>query len=138
MSKFLRLFTLWLYGGFIYYLIELAYRGHSHPSMFVLGGICFLLVGGLNNYLPWSLGLIQQCAIGGVIVTVAEFIAGCILNIWLGLGIWDYSGVPLNVMGQISLPFTFAWMALSGVAILLDDYLRWKLYGERKPKYKLY
>ncbi len=42
MSRFLRLMTLWLWGGFIYYLIEVAWRGGSHPSMFILGGLFFV------------------------------------------------------------------------------------------------
>jgi len=135
MSKFLRMTTLWLWGGFIYYVIEILWRGYSHPSMFVVGGLCFLLLGGINYYLPWRMGLVYQALLGGVIITAAEFISGLILNIWLGLNIWDYSDAPLNLMGQICLPYVFAWIGLSVVGIYLDDYLRWKLYGEQKPKY---
>jgi uncharacterized membrane protein len=71
-------------------------------------------------------------------ITVLEFFAGLIVNVWLGLGVWDYSGVPFNIMGQVSLPFVFAWVALSAVGIWLDDYLRWKLYDEERPSYVLF
>jgi len=127
--------TLWLWGGFMFYCIELLWRGYSYPSMFVLGGVCFLIIGGLNNYLPWSLGLAWQAIIGGAAVTVMELAAGVVLNLWLGLGIWDYSHLPLNLWGQICLYYSLIWVVLSAVGIFLDDYLRWKLYGEQQPKY---
>ena len=41
-------FILFLIGGGIYLAIELWWRGYSHPSMFVLGGICFVFVGLIN------------------------------------------------------------------------------------------
>lgn len=76
-----------------------------------------------------------QCVIGASIVTVGEFITGCIVNLWLGLMVWDYSNMPFNLLGQICLPFALAWVVLSGVAILIDDYLRYWLFGEDKPHY---
>jgi uncharacterized membrane protein len=121
----------------LYYAIEVIWRGRSHPSMFAAGGFCFLIIGGINNAFPWSMSLTWQALIGAAAATAVEFAAGMILNVWLGLGIWDYSRLPLNVMGQICLPYSLAWIALSAFAVWLDDYLRWKLYGERKPEYKL-
>ena len=137
MSKFLRLMTLWLWGGFIYHCIEFLWRGYSHPSMFIVGGVCFLIIGGINNYIPWSIGLVWQALIGAAAVTVIELISGIVLNLWLGLGIWDYSHLPFNVFGQICLTYSLIWAALSAVGIFLDDYLRWKLYGEQRPTYTL-
>ncbi len=138
MSRVLRLTTLWLWGGFVYYVIEIVWRGFSHPSMFTLGGFCFLLLGGLNNWFSWDLGLVWQALIGAAAVTAAEFCAGLILNIWLGLGVWDYAALPLNVLGQVCLPLCGIWAGLSVVGILLDDYLRWKLFGEERPRYTVF
>ena len=135
MSKLLRLMTLWLWGGFVFYCIELLWRGYSYPSMFVVGGVCFLIIGGINNYLPWSIGLVWQSLIGAAAVTAIELASGIVLNIWLGLGIWDYSHLPFNLLGQTCLYYSLIWVALSAVGIFLDDYLRWKLYGEQRPKY---
>jgi uncharacterized membrane protein len=137
MSKFLRISTLWLWGGFVYYVIETLWRGHSHPSMFVVGGLCFLLIGGLNNHLPWDMSFLLQSLLGAAIVTVAELVSGVILNIVLGLGVWDYSRAPLNLWGQVCLPFSLLWALVSAFAIWLDDYLRWKLFAEEKPRYTL-
>ena len=124
-------------GGLIYILIELIWRGHTHISMFILGGICFVAIGLINELFSWELGLVWQSVIGTVIVTVLEFITGLVVNIWLGLGVWDYSNMPFNLLGQICLPFAFAWVALSAIAIVLDDYLRYWIFGEEKPRYKL-
>ena len=74
--------------------------------MAVLGGVCFVLIGDINEFIPWNMPLILQGAIGSGIVTVLELVSGIILNLWLGLGIWDYSNMPFNLLGQICLPFT--------------------------------
>ena len=77
-----------------------------------------------------------QCLIGGGAITGLELITGIIVNIVLKWHIWDYSGMPLNFIGQICLPFTLLWVLLSALIILLDDYIRYKLFKEEKPKYK--
>lgn len=138
MDKVLKSTTLWLWGGFLYFSIEILWRGYSHPSMFFVGGLCFYLVGEINNVFPWSLGLLWQSLMGAAIITATELISGLILNVWLGLGVWDYSDLPLNFLGQICLPFSVMWIALAGVAICFDDYLRWRLFGEDKPHYKFF
>lgn len=137
-----KLTTLFCVGGSIYYLIELIWKtfisfGICHWSMFLLGGLCFLLIGAINEYIPWEMSIIKQGIIGAVIVTVLEFIFGIILNIWLKLGIWDYSMLPLNILGQVCLPFSIIWFFLGIVAIVVDDYLRWRWFGEEKPHYHL-
>ena len=124
-------------GGLLYVLVELAFRGRSHWTMFCIGGLCFWLIGLINEVLPWEMPFWKQCIIGAVIVTVVEFLAGCIINLLLGWDVWDYSNMPFNVLGQICLPFSLLWILLSAVAIVLDDHLRYWIYGEEKPHYKL-
>ena len=128
--------VLFLCGAVLYAAIEILWRGHTHWTMAVLGGLLFLLLGGLNNWLPWEMPLLWQIIIGTAIVTAAEFVAGCILNLWLGLGIWDYSNLPGNILGQICPQFTLAWAGLSLIAIVLDDYIRYWLWGDERPYYK--
>lgn len=137
LKQILKLCILALIGGITYVLIELAWRGYSHISMFILGALCFVLLGGINEFLPWKLGFVWQMLIGAGIVTILELIVGIVVNVWLGLEVWDYSNLPFNFMGQICLPFSFAWTLLSGVAIVVDDYLRYWLFGEEKPHYKI-
>lgn len=137
-KQWLKIFILFLIGGFIYVAIELGFRGHSHWTMFLLGGLCFILIGGLNNYIPWEMSIIKQGIIGALIITSLEFIFGLVLNLYLNLGIWDYSNMPFNILGQICLPFSMAWFFLSLVAIFVDDWLRYILFKEEKPYYHLF
>lgn len=124
-------------GSGAYYFIEVLWDGSSHWTMALLGGICFIAIGLINEFLSWDTPMWIQALIGSVIVTILEFIFGCVLNIWLKLGIWDYSQMPLNIFGQVCLVFSMFWFFLSILAILLDDYLRYWLFGEEEPHYKL-
>ncbi len=136
-----RLLILFLIGGSIYTLIEIIWRalreGHgTHWSMFIVGGVLFLLLGGINEHVTYNMPLEAQCLLGALIITAVEFAAGCVLNIWLGLNVWDYSMLPGNLMGQVCPQFSTAWLILSGFAIVLDDWLRFWLFGEEKPRYR--
>ena len=133
-SKYLFLF---ITGGTIYGMIEMLSRGYTHWTMGVLGGICFICLGLINELLSWKTPLVLQMLIGSTIITILEFITGCIVNLWLDWNIWDYSDLPYNLLGQISLFSSIGWIGLSLVGIVLDDYIRWKWFGEDKPKYKL-
>lgn len=127
------------YIGFTTYIsVEVIYRGRSHWSMGIVGGLCFLLIGLINNSLSWDLDLSLQMLLAAGIVTIIEFVAGLILNVWLHLEIWDYSNLRFNLLGQVSVLYTLAWVPLSLVAILLDDWIRHYLFGEKKPTYKLF
>lgn len=136
MKHFVKYFALFLFGGAAYYCIEIMARGFSHWTMFVVGGICFIMIGTINEITP-KMSLLTQMIISAVIITVIEFIAGCILNLWLGMNIWDYTDEIGNILGQICPTHTFYWFLLSSVGIVLDDYIRYFLFGEEKPKYTI-
>ena len=123
-AEFAEAFVIFLAGGFIYGLIEIAYRGHTHPSMFVLGGICLVWVGGLDRFFTRKPPLYAQVLLGGLFITLAEFACGLVINVWLGMRVWDYSNLPFNLMGQISPRFCALWVAISLPAVLLEDLLR--------------
>ena len=76
--------------------------------------------------------------IGSFIITVMEFIAGCILNLWLGLNVWSYADMPYNILGQVCLPYMILWFFLSPVCIITDDYMRYAFFDEEKPHYKIF
>lgn len=137
LRRILKVVILFLFGGISYLLVEMAYRGRTHWTMLIVGGICFVLIGAQNELYTWEISFILQCLIGALIVTTVEFISGCIINIYLGWNVWDYSGLPCNLSGQISLLFSSLWVLLSVPAIILDDYLRYWLFGEERPHYTL-
>ena len=129
---------LFVVGGMAYCGIELLWRGRTHWTMFIVGGICFLFCGSINEFFSWDLALWKQMLICAVGVTGIEFLSGIIINITFKLNVWDYSNLPFNVMGQISLLFSVLWFFLSAVAIVFDDYLRYWWFDEEKPHYRLW
>ncbi len=112
-----------LCGGVLYYGIEVLWRGYSHPLMAVCGSICFLLLYRLNKHCL-SLPFLFRVLMGALIITGVELIAGCILNLYLGLNIWDYSALPYQLWGQICLPYSLLWFLLCIPAAWLCKFIR--------------
>ncbi len=127
--------TLFLTAGTIYTLCEKAYRGFSHWTMFVLSGLVFIPIGQLNKRFSWDMPLVLQMLIGSSIITLGEFITGCIVNLRLGWNVWDYSDMPGNILGQICPQSSALWCIAALAIILLDDFIRYKFFGEEKPRY---
>lgn len=134
-KKYMILFAI---GGMAYFLLEVLVRGYSHYSMFLCGGACFLCCGLLNENMKIKMSFISQMVLSALIITALEFITGLIVNIWLKMDIWDYSQLPYNFMGQICLLYSIFWFLVSSVAIVLDDFLRYKIFNEEKPHYKIF
>lgn len=130
-----KILLLFLVGGMIYIGIELGFRGYSHWSMFLLGGYCFIQLGLINEIVSWETPLELQAFIGAILVTINEFIVGCIVNLGYGLNVWDYSNLPCNIMGQICIPFTIIWFFIAIIGIVVDDLLRYCLWKEEVPRY---
>lgn len=107
-------------GGFGYVGLELLWRGRSHISMFLAGGICFLLLGKLNRVRP-RLSMPLRCLAGAAVITAVELAVGMLFN--RQYQVWDYRGSPCNFMGQICLPFSLLWIPVSFGALLLDQLL---------------
>lgn len=135
MKKISEYLFLWAVGGCIYYTFEIIFRGFSHWTMFVLGGFCFLFFYIQGNLMHWQEALWRQTLRGVIFVTAMEFITGIIVNKWLNLGVWDYSGLPLQLFGQICLPFMIIFSGLSVIGIILSGYLGYWIYGDEKPSY---
>ena len=125
-------------GSIIYMSLEILWRGYTHWTMGVLGGICFICLGLINELLSWKTPLVLQMLIGSTIITILEFITGCIVNLWLNWNIWDYSDLPYNLLGQICLPFSILWYFISAIGIVIDDYIRYIYFDEERPRYKLF
>ncbi len=107
---------LYCLGGTAYLTMELLWRGRSDGSMFLLGGLCFLLLGGWVA--RWEgLPLALRALLGAVVITALELLAGLLVN-----GdhvVWDYSALPLNFRGQICVNFSLLWIPVSLAAMFL-------------------
>ncbi len=134
LAKNLTIFTA---GGLAYGLVEIAWRSTTHISMFFVGGICFWLIGSIDEHggVP---SLVYQAALSCLIVTSVEFTSGVFINIVLGLKVWDYSALPFNVLGQVCLPFSALWLFISVPAIYFEDFLRAVLFGEELKRIDLF
>ena len=96
---------LWALGGTIYYEFEMIFRGFSHWSMFVLGGICLCFIAWQGKMVHWRDPLWRQTVRCVIFVAAGEFFTGIIVNKWLRLNVWDYSDQPMQLFGQICVPF---------------------------------
>lgn len=135
MKTFFKNLILFIVFGAIYFGLECLYKGHiTHWSMFVLAGGIGVLIGGINEYLPWEMPFIKQCFIGMCLATIGEFFTGIIVNIIFELNVWHYNILAFG-WGQCSVIFCAIWFLLAGVCIVIDDLIRWKWFGEEKPVY---
>ena len=117
-------------GGATYLSLELLYRGRSHGSMFLAGGLCFLLIGHLNRVNP-RLPLPLRALVGAGIVTMVELGAGMAVN--RNYQVWDYRDQPGNFMGQICPVFSALWIPLSLLAAVLFRQMETRLEQKMSP-----
>lgn len=113
---FLRKTAMFTVGGAGYVGLELLWRGYSHSSMFLAGGTCFLLLGKLGTVAKKK-SLPQMAVAGAGIITLVEYTTGLLVN--RNYAVWDYRSLPLNLHGQICLPYTLLWAPISLGALLL-------------------
>lgn len=113
-------------GAAGYGAMELAFRGWTHWSMLLAGGTCLIAIYRMSEL---KLKRWQQCLLGALTITAVELTAGLMINIMLGWEVWDYSHMPLNLRGQICLPFCLLWLALCVPVTALCPALRRLLTG---------
>lgn len=129
MKRFIKYLTLFSIGGLLYMLLEIIFNSNTHWTMGILGGICFILIGQINVYCP-HLSVLNQMFLSALLITGLEFIGGIILNMYLNLNIWDYSTLPLNILGQVCLPFTIIWFFISFPALQLNRWICYSFFND--------
>ncbi|MEG1504729.1 MAG: hypothetical protein RR369_00105 [Lachnospiraceae bacterium] len=134
MKKVSEYLFLWTTGGCIYYGVECLFRGFSHWTMFLLGGVCFFFCTFQGIWLKWSDPFWKQLLRCMIFVTACEFITGIIVNKWLCWQVWDYTDLPFQLFGQICIPFMLIFSGLCALGIIVGGYLLYWLYGEERPK----
>lgn len=117
-------------GGLIYGALELVFRGHTHWSMVVAGGICaiFLYIIAVKSREPiW-----KKWIMGGAVITTVEFITGIVVNIMLGWQVWSYAHSWANLFGQICLLFALLWVLLSIPGIWLMQAISRRVFKDNQ------
>ena len=108
--------VLFYLGGCAYVALELLWRGRSHGSMFVAGGLCLVLVGLLRDLpLPFFLRTI----LGAAVITGVELATGLLVN--RTFAVWDYRGQPGNFLGQICPLYCALWIPLAALVLVIYD-----------------
>ena len=121
-KRFAEVLTVSFLGGFIYGFTEVLFRGYTHPSMMLAGGICFLLLYYINLRMK-SRSLLLRGLIGSAVITSVEFVFGVIFNLLLGMDVWDYSERPFNILGQICPLFSFIWFVFSIPVVFISVFV---------------
>ena len=144
LSNFLLSMLMWTWGGTLYFFMEVVYKtltgnpDHISWTMIIVAFILCIPLERFGDELPWEMPMILQTIICAVAITITELISGLILNVWLGLHVWDYSELPFNFMGQICLQFSLLWVVLSFFGIKAFDWIRYTIVGGIRPQYKMF
>lgn len=116
-------------GAVGYSVIEVAFRGYTHWTMVLTGGLVFSLLYAVQSRMGGR-PLWLRCLAGAGVITAMEFLVGCVVNLWLGWNVWDYSMYRFQVMGQVCLLFSFLWFLLCGPVFLISRKISEKWPGE--------
>ena len=117
---------LFIIYGLGYCLIDYVFWKHPKelPTAFICDGTMGVVIGLLNEIWPF-MPIYQQVILGCLSTLCVEFIAGCILNLWLKLDLWDYNRVTkYNILGQICPLYIINWIPIVLFVIFIDDVLR--------------
>lgn len=127
MPEYIAVFTV---GGLVYGLLEIIWRGWTHWTMLICGGLCYTLM-----YLiaRTPMRAAQKLLASAAVITSAEFVTGCIVNLTLGMGVWDYSALPFDLMGQICPRFSLMWLGLSAPGLWLCRLMR-RMFSKPRPR----
>ena len=134
--KYLLLFT---FSGYIYVCLELIFRGYSDITMMFASSICAIPMIILNNKFTYEIDFLLQLFLCAIFATLVEFIFGMLFN--RDYSIWDYRNMPLNLYGQICLPFSLLWMIIAACVIPLMDWIDCYIFDykpNKKPYYKIF
>lgn len=122
MQSFRRALSVFAVGGMLYCASELLYRRRTHPSMFAAGGLALLTADRVRRVRCRGGAVVRVSLCTGAF-TFIELCIGLLVNRRGRTRVWDYSRMPLNYKGQICLPFTLLWAALSGHAMGVCTFL---------------
>jgi len=127
LMRFLENISVFIFGAVGYVGIELLWRGSSHWTMLLAGGLCFCLIYHISHIS--GLSLIKKAIMCMFIITTVEFLIGIVVNLKLGMNVWDYSSVSMHLLGQICPRYCLGWLALSLPCLVFSRLVRKKVFA---------
>lgn len=115
---------LFLTGSCAYPTLEMIWRGRTHYSMAIAGGMCMVLIERVCCQQMEGKSIPMRCLAGSGIITGVELGIGLLVNDLLKMDVWDYSSMPMNILGQVCLPYSLLWFGLTLPAMALCKVLR--------------
>lgn len=115
--------VIFIFGAINYMAIEILWRGHTHWTMAIAGGLCALFIYVLNIEFN-DMALLYKCFAGAIIITSVELVTGIIVNLVLKWDVWDYSERAFNFLGQVCPLYFFLWFLLCIPVVKLFDYFQ--------------
>ena len=125
MRKVKEFITVYCIGSVVYSLIEILWRGFTHWTMSLTGGVCLSLIYLISDKLKKS-KMFFKCLCSALTITTVEFLVGCLVNKLLKMNVWDYSKQKFNLFGQICLLYSVLWFFLSIPAIFICNVIKKK------------
>ncbi len=119
----LHIAAVFILGGLGYGTIEILWRGSTHWSMLLTGGVCLLILEqvDIRHSGEW---LVVRCIRGAAVITAVELAVGMVVNQLLGLAVWDYSEQWGSFAGQICPLYTIYWYFLCYPAYWLLGWMK--------------
>lgn len=106
-------------GSLLYTIIELIYRGRTHFSMVITGGVCGMLLHRINRRYTRK-PIVLRALLGCLTITGVEFSVGCLVNRLLHMNVWDYRNQPFHLLGQVCPLFSLCWFLLCFPAFFIS------------------
>lgn len=97
-------------GVMVYPWLEIWYRGYTHISMAMAGGLAMAFFAALGFF---RLSRPSKMLLSCLFVLILELNIGLICNMMLGLSVWDYTALPFSFCGQICLFYALLWFMLA-------------------------
>ena len=91
----------WFCGGVVFCALQLLLTGNCHWTDLAVFSLLCIPLDAVNERMPWTFPLWLQAVLGGIVLIVSQLTAGLVFNVWLGLGLWDYT----SLFGNFSLAF---------------------------------
>lgn len=126
MEKYKEYVTVCAVGAAGYSLIEVLWRGFTHWTMALAGGAGFLLLYLTDLHMSGK-ALLHRCTAGCAVLTFVEFTVGCVVNRLFHMGVWDYSRMRGNLLGQVCPLYCLLWFLLCIPAMALSRGMRVRL-----------